>query len=844
MNFLSAKQVLDRSGVLDDEDTDPGLDFGRLLRAARRQLWIIVLFSCLGLASGAVYLWRAVPRYTATTVVVIDSAKDKSGLAASIADLTYDSGAIDSQLEVLKSEGVARTVVNNLKLVQDVAPVLPAGGIFRWLSAEKTPPSMSPEAKQAQERTLISQLQSNLDVRRVGRSYVINIDYTSPDSVEAARISNAFADAYIGDQLESHFDSMQRSSSWLKQNISELRQKSIDADLAIQKFKSTKGILTSDDKPLGDQQLSELSSALITAKSDLARAETRYAQITELNKANNIPAIVSDTLGSTVINDLRKKYLEAASTESELSNSLGSEHLQAVKLRRTMYELSALIDNEMSRIAAAYKSDAEVARARETSLERSLAALAMKNTDTNESMVRLREMQRESESYKTLNATFVQRLQQLEERQSLPASEARVISPASPPTHPSFPKRLLSMTLWLFSGALIGVALGAVREAQDNVFRVAADVREGLGMEFLGMLPAIRPDTADAAKKVGPFAEPLDFLSSIPFRARDGWQQAKSHFEDNLVAGGFFANALNYLTVILRGARRRWQPATSHYNSRLNAAKPARPASASPYLEELQALAARARSHTLATPELRQINSSDPTLSYVVDRPRTSFSETLRGAKVLIDNHLGKRPAKVVGFISISPNEGKSTVSKNFASLAAALGARVLLIDGDTHRCGLTHRLARHAREGLVEVIRGERALDEVILSEPRSGLSFLPAIVDTGLVHSGQLLTSEGMRRLLEQAKMRFEYVVVDLPPIGPSMDVRAASSLFDCFVLVVKWGHTLRHLVQTSMATEKEIASRCVGVIYNNVELDRIQLYEGPGELSYHYLEHANYY
>jgi polysaccharide biosynthesis transport protein len=156
----------------------------------------------------------------------------------------------------------------------------------------------------------------------------------------------------------------------------------------------------------------------------------------------------------------------------------------------------------------------------------------------------------------------------------------------------------------------------------------------------------------------------------------------------------------------------------------------------------------------------------------------------------------------------------------------------------------LTHKLAKHAREGLVEVIRGNRTLDQVVMSEPASGLWFLPAVVDTGLVHPGQLLSSEGMRRLLEQAESRFEYVVMDLPPIGPSMDVRAASSLFDCFVLVVKWGQTLRHLVQTSMGAEREIANRCVGVIYNNVELDRIQLYEGPGELSYHYHEYAKYY
>jgi polysaccharide biosynthesis transport protein len=799
LNYSPAEQVVDRSGLPDDEGAEPGLDFSRLLRAARRQLWIILLFCCLGLMSGTVYLWRAVPRYTATTVVVIDSAKDKSGLAASIADLTYDSGAIDSQLEVLKSEGVARAVVSNLKLDQDVALVPQAGGIFRWLSekfawlssekfrwlsSEKTPPPASSEDKQTQDRALVSQLQSSLDVRRVGRSYVINIDYTSPDPAEAARISNAFAEAYIGDQLEGHFDSMRRTSSFLEKNIADLKQKSIDSDLAIQKFKFTKDILTTDNKLLSDQQLSELSSLLITAKSDLARAETRYAQIRDLISANNIPAVVSDTLGSTVINDLRKKYLEAAGTEAELSSTLGPDHLQPQRLRRTMHELSALIANEMSRIAAAYKSDAEVARARETSLERSLTALAMKNSETNESVVRLREMQRESESYKSLYATFVQRLQQVQERQSLPASEARIISPASPPTHPSFPKRLLSMTLCLFFGGLIGVALGALREAKDNVFRVAADVRDGLGMEFLGMLPEIPLDSADASKRVGPFAKA---------RARG-------------VTG---------------------------MPSRL---------AASPYLE-LHALAAKTRSLTLAASELRQIDSLDSMLSYVVDKPRTRFAETLRGTKVVIDNHLGTRPTKIVGFISISPNEGKSTVSKNFASLVAALGAKVLLIDGDTHRCGLTHKLAKRAREGLVEVIRGERTLDQVVMSEPASGLTFLPAVIDAGLVHSGQLLTSEGMRRLLEEAKARFEYIVIDLPPIGPSMDVRAASSLFDCFVLVVKWGHTLRHLVQMSMGTEREIANRCVGVIYNNVQLDRIQLYEGPGELSYHYKAYAQY-
>jgi polysaccharide biosynthesis transport protein len=781
LNFSTAKHA-PRYAKPDDDSSDPGLDFGKLLRAARRQLWLILLFCCLGVVCGAIYLLRTVPRYTATTVVVIDSAKDKSGLAATIADLTYDSGAIDSQLELLKSENVARAVVTDLIL-------------------DREPPSTFRPGSD-----LIGYLQSNLDVRRVGRSYVINVDYTSPDPIEAARMSNAFARAYISEQLQSRFDSMQRASVWLEQKSLELRQKSLASDLAIQKFKASKDIQTPDNRLLGDQQLSEVSSQLITAKSELAHAEARYAQIRDLMNSNNIAAVVTDTLGSPVIQDLRKKYLEAASTEAELSHTLGQDHMQAVKLRRVMSELSTLVFNEMSRIAASYQSDVEVARARETTLERSLAGLAGENAEKNEAMVRLQELQRESENYKALQGTFMQRIQQVQEQQSLPGSEAHIITPASAPTHPSHPKRLLSMALGLLFGGLAGVALAAAREARDNVFRVASDVRDGLGMEFLGILPAIHTVGDTQANRIGPFGKALRDVSALSQRARD-WLRGSTSHDDS--------------------TRQNYPMATGSYQQL------ARSASVSD-----------AKSVALMVLGGKQIECLDPTLNYVVYNPRSTFAETLRGTKLAIDQQVGARPLKVIGFVSMSANEGKSTVSKNFASLLALLGSKVLLVDGDLHRFGLTRKLAKHAHEGVIDVIRGRRMLDEVTMSEPETGLRFLPGVVSNRLRQPGQVLASAGMLRLLEQASRNYEYVVIDLPPIGPSMDVRAASSLFDCFVFVVKWGITLRNLVQTSMSTDREIAERCVGVIYNNVELDRIQLYEGPDERSYHYREYASYY
>ncbi|MBP0650347.1 hypothetical protein J8J40_25200, partial [Mycobacterium tuberculosis] len=67
-------------------------------------------------------------------------------------------------------------------------------------------------------------------------------------------------------------------------------------------------------------------------------------------------------------------------------------------------------------------------------------------------------------------------------------------------------------------------------------------------------------------------------------------------------------------------------------------------------------------------------------MRYAVSAPLSGFSETLRAAKVAADIALGDKRPKVIGLVSVLPNEGKSTVAKNFASLLCHLGARTLLI--------------------------------------------------------------------------------------------------------------------------------------------------------------------
>jgi succinoglycan biosynthesis transport protein ExoP len=376
-----------------------------------------------------------------------------------------------------------------------------------------------------------------------------------------------------------------------------------------------------------------------------------------------------------------------------------------------------------------------------------MAAFVGQNAGTNQTMVQLRELEREAETYRILYQAFLQRYQETIQQQSLPMTEARVITYASAPSVPSYPKRPLILALSLILGVMAGAGIGALKEYRDRVFRVAAQVRDELGLEFLGMLPAV-----------------------------------------------------DHPVVYKKLSADRRNP--------------------------------------------KQIVPKDSLQRYSIDHPLSSFSETLRSVKVAADLALDDRKPKIIGVISVLPNEGKSTVSKNLASLLAHLGAKTLLIDADLRNPGLTRALTLHADAGILEAIRGERALHDLLMSEPDSGLFFLPAAIKKRVQHTSAALSSIGMRNVLNDAGRVFDYIIVDLPPLAPVVDVRAAASMFDAFVFVIEWGRTARMMVQTMLASDSLIHDKCVGVVFNKVQLSKLNLYESYGSKDYYYGRYSKYY
>jgi succinoglycan biosynthesis transport protein ExoP len=210
----------------------------------------------------------------------------------------------------------------------------------------------------------------------------------------------------------------------------------------------------------------------------------------------------------------------------------------------------------------------------------------------------------------------------------------------------------------------------------------------------------------------------------------------------------------------------------------------------------------------------------------VVDSPSAMFAESIRSIKLAI-RCKGKGSNRVIGFTSALPNEGKSTIAAAVALLTAKVGGRVIIVDCDLRIPSLSRRLATNASLGITDVISGARSLEETVWKDPVTNLFVLPAIQTAPLVAS-EVLGSESLKRLIDRLQESFDFVIVDLPPLVPIVDARAAAHLVDCMILVIEWGRTGIDVVRHALDTAPDLHQSIIGVALNKTKMDRLFKYD----------------
>jgi succinoglycan biosynthesis transport protein ExoP len=212
---------------------------------------------------------------------------------------------------------------------------------------------------------------------------------------------------------------------------------------------------------------------------------------------------------------------------------------------------------------------------------------------------------------------------------------------------------------------------------------------------------------------------------------------------------------------------------------------------------------------------------SGPIEEYVLEAPYSRFTEAMRGTKALIDANRIVHGAKVIGVVSAVPNEGKTTVGANLASLmVAATGARTLLIDSDFHVRKLSATMAPGAQQGLLEALQDPARLSWFVSRRPHSNVHVLPCVSPARIPNSAELLGSPEMAQLLAVARKSYDCIVIEIAPILSVVDIKMIERFVDQFVFVLQWGETKRNVLLNALSDAEIICDRIAGVVLNKAD------------------------
>ncbi len=218
----------------------------------------------------------------------------------------------------------------------------------------------------------------------------------------------------------------------------------------------------------------------------------------------------------------------------------------------------------------------------------------------------------------------------------------------------------------------------------------------------------------------------------------------------------------------------------------------------------------------------------------VLTNPKSQFAEAFRALRTSLLLSVAGREPQVLLLTSATPSEGKTTASLNLAAVLAQRDVRVLLIDADLRRPTVHHRFGLNGKIGLTSVLTGSVTLQDAV-----QNVTSLPSL---DVLASGpippfptEMLSSDTMRQLLQQARGLYTHIVMDSPPLLSVTDSVVLAREADTVVLIVRHGKSTKHAVRRARDLLLRSGARLAGLALNAVDLSSPEYYSYYGYSGY---------
>lgn len=468
--------------ALEDDDTDIRGIFGVL----RRQVKLIIATVLVVLVAAFLYVYSLTPMYSAATLILVDPAK-KNILATEqgYQNSTLNDVRVDGEIVILRSDAVALRMVQTAALMTD--------------------PEFGPKANTVEAgldasvllKTVIENIQRAISVSRKGSTYLISASVTSQNPTRAAALTNLLANAYIDNQIATKINSIEKVATILRLRLDEARTALEASETAFNDFITDNMDII--EAETGRADLAALNAGFTAIKAQSVQAELRLSAL-EQGLQSQDWATVAENLQSEAVTALGQEREAAAARLAAAAN--GSQ--ASIDLRQEL----ARIDDELNREAAAAVSTmrAEVSglRTQISDTQTRIRQSVLGGDLPPALLTRIYELQQSASITRSQYDNFLTRLRDVELQSELQVADARVVSPALPPLHPSSRSK---RTILVLSGILalgLGVGLAFLNEFFIGGFTSEEQLANGLQLPVAARIPAVIP----AKPESRPFAEP------------------------------------------------------------------------------------------------------------------------------------------------------------------------------------------------------------------------------------------------------------------------------------------------------------------------------------------------
>jgi|RhiMethySRZTD1v2_1073278.scaffolds.fasta_scaffold198253_2 uncharacterized protein involved in exopolysaccharide biosynthesis len=437
------------------------------VRVLRKHMWLMLacFVVVLGTVALGTYLQR--PIFRATTRALLDREAPRVVNFQEAGPSGEPLEVFQTQVQIIRSRPVAQRVIDTLDL-----------------KSKKPGLALAADPVEA--------FLGSVSVEPVRNTRLVEIQVEDPDPKLAAEMANAVASAYVYQNLELKLSSARDALSWLTAQVSDLKTKVNESELALQRYREQAGLVQVEEKQsLGVRKLAEFNSAYIEAKARRLEMEARLAELRRASQQTEALESSPLVMNNPLIQRLKGQLVELEVQRSKLLKTYRDKHPEIVKIQSQVDEISAKIKEEVGRLALSMESEYNALKARENAMLQAVNQYKDEAQSLGKKEIQLGILKREADSNQQLYDVLLKRLKETSLSQGLDSSNVRVIEAAIVPTHPVKPRKVLNLAIGVLVGLAVGVGAAFFLEYMDDTVSTPEQVERALGVPVFSLIPVL-----------------------------------------------------------------------------------------------------------------------------------------------------------------------------------------------------------------------------------------------------------------------------------------------------------------------------------------------------------------